>query len=93
MTTLQRQRIAEMRAALDELERVDPEVDGVQEPELSDAELDAFIERNRDQIEASIREGRAALARGECRAVGPDNAEAFVDEIMARVSGRRSQKT
>jgi hypothetical protein len=93
MTTIQRQRIAEARAALDELEKEDPELDALPGSDMSDAEVDAFLERNREQIEESIREGKAELARGECFVLTDENTDQFIRDLMEKGSESRAGKS
>jgi hypothetical protein len=92
MTTLthQRQRIAELKAALEDIEKGDPELEAVVGPELSDAEVEAFFEANRAEIEASIQAGETALGRGEYRALTRENSAAFIRELIDRGNRRRA---
>lgn len=70
-----KEQIARLRHELEELERqVDAaEADGVDADD--EAELDAWIERNREALNASIRAGREAEARG-------DFIEGTADELL-----------
>jgi len=92
MTTIQRQRIAEARAALDELEKEDPELDALPGFDMSDAEVDAFLEQNREQIEESIRQGKVELVRGECLVLTDENTDEFIRDLMEKGSGSRASE-
>jgi predicted nucleic acid-binding Zn-ribbon protein len=70
MTAPLRQELARVRQQIDELE------DRIDATESDGADLEAWVERNKDALRESIREGREALARG-------DFIEGTADELFA----------
>ncbi|MCC6920555.1 MAG: hypothetical protein IT548_15265 [Alphaproteobacteria bacterium] len=90
MATRERERIAALKASLEGLEQ-DGELEAVAASAPSDADVDAFVDRNGAAIEASVARGKAALARGEGRIVTPDTAPAYVTELIERGKRRRAE--
>ena len=64
-----------------------PEDDEPFGPELSEAEMDAWIARNRDAINESLREARQELAEGRAEPWDMDEIMAEVEEEL-RKEGR-----
>jgi hypothetical protein len=69
-----------------------PRKPGLEEPEteyldderpLTDAERDAWIERNKDALNASIEKAHQEYLRGECRSL---------DEVMAEIEARAAER-
>ncbi|MCC6919134.1 MAG: hypothetical protein IT548_08005 [Alphaproteobacteria bacterium] len=67
------QEVARLRRYVEKLER---RIEALESDKDDQAEWDAWIERNKDALNESIREGREALARG-------DYIEGTIDELRA----------
>jgi hypothetical protein len=86
MNTVTKPSLEKVREALDVIDEFEAslEQDGLG-PMLSNVDIDAWFERNHEALEEMVREGDAAIARGDYRdGTASEHLEYFLDRARRR---------